>query len=483
MNDVKLKWHIEQRKVSDLIPWDKNPHTMTDKERKNLSKSLDKFDYVEVVIINLDNRLIGGHQRLNDFKTKNKQDELIDVRVPNRLLDEKEFEELAIRLNKNRGHDDEALLKQFFESDDLKDWGFDEEELNNIFLADNEAILKQFDPVSLQEQFIIPPFSVLDTRQGYWQKRKQLWHSLGFDSQETREDIELIAQSGQSSAVYELRNKMRNELKREPSWNEIIEAAKKKGLHVYEGASVFDPVLAEVCYKWFTPDGGDILDPFAGGSVRGIVAGVCGFGYLGIDLREDQVTANQKQVKIIESIVGREISVYWKTGDSNVLLESIKGTYDFLFSCPPYHDLEKYSDDPADLSNMSYDDFIKVYKSIVAKSVAKLKDNRFACFVVGEIRDKQGFYKNFVRDTIECFESAGAKFYNEMILINVAGSLPIRVGQQFKSGRKVGKMHQNVLVFYKGDPKKIKEEFPEIKVGEYLDELNDNPNIALSVPS
>lgn len=114
------------------------------------------------------------------------------------------------------------------------------------------------------------------------------------------------------------------------------------------------------------------------------------------------------------------------------------------------------------------------------KSVAKLKDNRFACFVVGDIRDKLGFYRNFVSDTIECFEDAGAKLYNEIILINVAGSLPIRVGQQFKSGRKVGKMHQNVLVFYKGNPKKIKEEFPEIKVGEYFDVIDNNPNIALS---
>jgi DNA modification methylase len=129
----KLQWHTEQRKVSELIVWDKNPHVMTEIEKSNLSKSLDKFDYVEIVIINTDNRLIGGHQRRNDFIAKGKQDELIDVRVPNRKLSDKEFDELAIRLNKNRGHDDEALLKQFFDADDLKDWGFDEQELNNIF--------------------------------------------------------------------------------------------------------------------------------------------------------------------------------------------------------------------------------------------------------------------------------------------------------------------------------------------------------------
>ena len=481
MKSIKLAWHTEQRRVSDLIPWDKNPHTMNEKERADLSKSLDKFDYVEVVIINTDNRLIGGHQRLNDFIAKGKQDELIDVRVPNRKLTEKEFEELAIRLNKNRGRDDEALLKQFFAADDLKDWGFGEDELNNIFSIDDNEALRTFDPVSLQEQFIIPPFSILDIRQGYWQNRKRLWHSIGFDSQETREDVELIAQSGQSSAVYELRNKMREQLKREPSWDEIIETAKKKGLHIYEGASIFDPVLAEICYKWFCPEAGTILDPFAGGSVRGIVAAISGYNYLGIDLRREQVEANKKQWQSLELNLDK-LNCQWMTGNSNDIPSMIQEDlmFDFIFSCPPYHDLEKYSDDPADLSNMDYlKEFIPTYRGIIRKSVAKLKDNRFACFVVGEIRDKQGLYKNFVSDTIKAFEDAGANYYNEMILINVAGSLPIRVGQQFKSGRKVGKMHQNVLVFYKGDPKKIKEEFPEIKVGEYLDELNDNPIIAL----
>ncbi len=352
-----------------------------------------------------------------------------------------------------------------------------ESDLSINTLESKEVIAK-----SLQEQFIIPPFSVLDSRQGYWQKRKKLWHSLGFDSQETREDVELIAQSGQSSAIYELRNQMRNSLKREPSWDEIIEYAKRKGLHVYEGASVFDPVLTEICYKWFCPEGGSILDPFAGGSVRGIVAGVSGFSYLGIDLRKEQCEANFKQGKVVFG--EKEVDVTWFVGDSNNLDEILIGAnhnqFDFVFSCPPYHDLEKYSEDPADLSNMDYETFVEVYKSIITKSIARLKENRFACFVVGDIRDKQGFYKNFVSDTITAFEEAGAKYYNEMILVNVAGSLPIRVGQQFKSGRKVGKMHQNILVFYKGDPKKIKEEFPEIKVGEYLDELNDNPNIALS---
>lgn len=218
------------------------------------------------------------------------------------------------------------------------------------------------------------------------------------------------------------------------------------------------------------------MDPFAGGSVRGIVAGVLGYEYGGIDLRLDQVEANQKQAALL-----RLKNIDWFIGDSNQVLNSKFPTdgFDFVYSCPPYADLEKYSDDPKDLSNMDYADFKDVYFSIIKKSIEKLKDDRFACFVVGDVRDKKGFYYNFVSDTIQAFKDAGMELYNEIILVNVVGSLAIRVRRQFNGGRKIGKMHQNVLVFYKGDPKKIKENFPELNLGEDLEALNIETDIAL----
>jgi len=333
--------------------------------------------------------------------------------------------------------------------------------LNKSEGTDQEKII----PSSLKDSFIFPPFSVLDTRSGVWQERKRKWIAIGFNSQETREDVELIAKNGQSTGIYELRNKMREMLSREPSWDEIIDYAKQKGMHVYEGASIFDPVLCELSYRWFCPDGGKILDPFAGGSVRGVVAGVLGYQYEGIDLRLDQVEANRKQANVLQIK-----DVNWHSGDSNEVLDEVEfKDVDFVYSCPPYADLEKYSDDPKDLSNMDYADFKEVYFSIIKKSVDQLKDDRFACFVVGDVRDKKGFYYNFVSDTIQAFKEAGMELYNEIILVNVVGSLAIRVRRQFNGGRKIGKMHQNVLVFYKGDPKKIKENYPELNIGEALD--------------
>jgi chemotaxis receptor (MCP) glutamine deamidase CheD len=82
-----------------------------------------------------------------------------------------------------------------------------------------------------------------------------------------------------------------------------------------------------------------------------------------------------------------------------------------------------------------------------------------------------------VSDTIQAFKDAGMEYYNEIILVNVVGSCGACATSMEVA--KVGKMHQNVLVFYKGDPKKKKENYPELNLGEDLEELNNQPNIAL----
>lgn len=219
------------------------------------------------------------------------------------------------------------------------------------------------------------------------------------------------------------------------------------------GTSIFDPVLCEVAYRWFSPPGGLVLDPFAGGSVRGIVAAKCGRQYIGHELRAEQVLANRTQAD--EICADDEMPPAWVAGDSRGIDKTCADVQaDMIFSCPPYADLERYSDDPADLSTMAYSSFVGAYREIIAKTCALLKQDRFACFVVGEVRDKRGAYIDFVGDTVQAFRDAGLSYYNEAILITAAVSLPIRAGKQFSASRKLGKTHQNVLVFVKGDGKK-----------------------------
>lgn len=227
------------------------------------------------------------------------------------------------------------------------------------------------------------------------------------------------------------------------SFNGAVENAEASG------TSIFDPVLTELCYRWFCPPRGQILDPFAGGSVRGLVASVLGYSYSGFELRPEQVAANREQA----ATICPESPPHWICGDSAVTVPAWEGQADFLFSCPPYGNLEIYSDIPADISAMPHDEFLVAYRTIIAAACAKLKPNRFAAFVVGDFRCKKGFYRNFVGETVAAFEANGLRFYNEAILVTAVGSLPVRVGKQFRAGRKLGKTHQNILVFCKGDPK------------------------------
>lgn len=224
-------------------------------------------------------------------------------------------------------------------------------------------------------------------------------------------------------------------------------------LNAASGTSIFDPVLCEVAYRWFCPPGGSVLDPFAGGSVRGIVASKLGHAYTGIDLSARQIAANRVQAA---RICASELQPNWINGDSARLDELVPEDqqFDMVFSCPPYGFLEVYSSDPNDLSTMSYAQFREVYSTIIARAVRHLKPNRFACFVVGDFRDKQGFYVNFPGHTADAFIAAGAGLYNEMILATAIGSLPVRTTKIFEASRKLGKTHQNVLVFCKGDPKR-----------------------------
>lgn len=228
-------------------------------------------------------------------------------------------------------------------------------------------------------------------------------------------------------------------------------------------ASIFDPVLCEMAYRWFSPPGGMILDPFAGGSVRGIVASKLGRQYIGVDLSARQIAENREQAAAICS----DPAPLWIEGDACEVAGLCAGlSADFLFSCPPYADLEVYSDDPRDVSTMPYPAFLEALRAVVRHSLGLLKPDRFACFVVGDVRDGKGFYRRFVSDTEQAFADAGAALYNEAVLVTPVGSLPIRAGLQFEAGRKLGKAHQNVLVFCKGDPRRATDAIGDVEFGE-----------------
>lgn len=568
---------------------------------------------------------------------------------------------------------------------------------------------------ALAARFGVPPFSVLDARNGWWQDRKRAWIAMGIRSELGRDGLGVTVNASEGVQDY------------------------MSGRGGADGGSVFDPVLCELAYRWFCPQGGTVLDPFAGGSVRGIVAAKLGLQYVGGELRAEQVEANRTQwaglanqapltlplpsfdddnlpeltpveqrgphwvkrddafvigggrggkvrtcwalaqgatglvtagsrsspqvnivaqiarklgipcrvhtpegelspevrmaqaagaevvqhragynsviiararadaqatgwreipfgmecaeaveatagqvtnipegvrrivmpvgsgmslagvlhglarrglripvvgvrvgadpterldmyapagwrdmVQLVDSgtdyhapareqvlhglrldpiyeakclphlqdgdllwVVGiraseavqcQPVPPVWHCADSRYIDQTAAGVQaDMLMSCPPYADLEVYSDDPADISGLGYPEFRDAYFEIIAKACSLLREDRFAVWVVGEVRDKRGNYYNFVGDTIEAFRRAGLHYYNEGILLTPAGTLPIRAGRQFAAGRKLGKTHQNVLVFVKGDWKRAAEACGVVEFGDAdLGPANDN---------
>lgn len=278
---------------------------------------------------------------------------------------------------------------------------------------------------SLADRFIVPPFSVLDRRQGTWQDRKRRWLSLGIESELGR-DAGLTYNGG-------------------AAWmQDKIDAS--------GGAtSIFDPMLCEVAYRWFSRQGDQILDPFAGGSVRGIVASNLARWYTGIELRAEQVAANTAQAHL-----GSDIAPVWLEGDATTIgLGWLPGDYDMAFTCPPYAYLEQYSDDPADLSTMDYPAFCAAMDLVWQAQYSLLRPDRFAVWVISDVRQKKGHgeYEGVVADTIKAAQRAGFALYNDIIIIDPVGTLAVRSGPVFDATRKVGRGHQHMLVFVKGDGK------------------------------
>lgn len=287
---------------------------------------------------------------------------------------------------------------------------------------------------TLGSRFIISPTTCLG-RTGEWMDRKRVWLSLGIEGSKGRDE----------KALYASQDRL----------NEML------GTDTYKGISVFDPVLCEVLITWYTKGLDRILNPFAGESVPGIVAGVCGRRYRGFDVRPEQVQANIAQaVGIWQRLeYGSDVKPEWvhlQGGSKHLPAWHADGAtgYDFIFSCPPYGDLERYSDDPDDISTMPYDKFLVAYRDIIKKACDLLLPDRFACFVVGNYRDPKGHLIDLEGDTVRAFAECGLAYYNDAIFVTPMGTVPMRTSHTFNSGRKLGRTHQYALVFVKGDWRK-----------------------------
>jgi len=150
----KITWSNQRRKLPELIPWERNPRQITDKQAERLVESFDQFGQVETIAIGPNNEIYNGHQRLNVLKEKYGDDYEVEVRVASRTLTEKEREKLTVFLHKGAAGDwDFDMLANEFELTELLDWGFSEKELD-LDLAINPSESADDPEESLEEESI-----------------------------------------------------------------------------------------------------------------------------------------------------------------------------------------------------------------------------------------------------------------------------------------------------------------------------------------
>lgn len=284
----------------------------------------------------------------------------------------------------------------------------------------------------LTDSFVVMPFSLLEASSSAWQLRKKYWNSM-FDS---------------------LKGRSQNLLN-------MSESCRTK----WSGTSRFDPVLCEVVYSWFCPRSQlitnrpiIILDPFAGGCVRGIVASKMGLQYIGVDTNKKQIDENISNYNLIKE-KGKYPPI-WVHGDSQnietyfreILLQlDLPETTqaDLIFTCPPYYNLEIYTDDKNDLSNLpTYKDFLIKYEIILEKCSFLLSDHHLCVFVVSNFRNKNGEQIPFHIDT-QSILLKKLKLHQDIILSREKAQAAFRARMITSAGSKLANTHQNICIFSK----------------------------------
>jgi len=233
----------------------------------------------------------------------------------------------------------------------------------------------------------------------------------------------------------------------------------KKGKSFNGNASVLDPVACEVILRFFMPtEGKRIYNPFGGGVQFGFVSGNYGYDYIASEIRQNQCDANNAICQDLKS-------AKWIKSDSSTYKP--RGKFDLCFTCPPYYKVEKYLDyegviPEGELNNIpTYDEFRDTLFAGYKRAIEKLRDNRFFVVMTGDSRDKNGAYYGCEAEHELFFRDQGLHIYNKIVYLECEFTR-LAHAKRTLDYRKFPKREQKILVFYKGDMKKIKELFPPI---------------------
>mgnify|MGYP001558570757 CR=1 FL=1 len=204
--------------------------------------------------------------------------------------------------------------------------------------------------------------------------------------------------------------------------------------------SEFNPELAETVIRYWSLESDLVVDPFAGRATRGVVALQWKRMYQGYEVAP--ATFKETSPKVLE--LGGALECF----DGCVMAHSPNQSADLIFTCPPYHQLERYEPAPAQLSEIrDYRKFLQRIEVLAKNCQRVLKPGKFLCWVVADWR-ADGNLVLFHVDSIQAFERWGFKVHDVVIVENVSPFAALQAGK-VAAKRYTSKIHEYLLVFRK----------------------------------
>ena len=216
---------------------------------------------------------------------------------------------------------------------------------------------------------------------------------------------------------------------------------------VYAGKvteSIFDPGLACIILNCWAPKVGMCFDPFAGGGTRGIIAAKYGLNYLGIDIRPEEVIAVRERF----SSLGVSGTSRIELADARFCWFVPSRSADFLLTCPPYWNLERYGGPDGDLSMIdNYEEFLSALKLVISQTERILKPGSHSCWVVGMHRKPNGELVCMNHDVAAMHGHSGFTLKEEVVIARRNNGAIQRVGNFEKGNRFLVRTHEYLLTF------------------------------------
>lgn len=187
---------IETWPIDKVIPYDTNPRVCPEKAVAKVAESLRTYGWRQPIVVDTEGVIIAGH-------TRRKAAELLGLKtVPVHVAHDMDPDDVrAYRIADNRVAEETSWDKDLLALEisglndagfDLGALGFDTDQLDELlaFDPDAPAATGASPPMApgeakakLADRFGLPPFSVLNAREGWWQDRKRAWLGLGIQSE------------------------------------------------------------------------------------------------------------------------------------------------------------------------------------------------------------------------------------------------------------------------------------------------------------